>query len=106
MTLEEASWGISLSPAVRYGVDVADDLGAGNRDNLGLAPGMERTREVALEPVGISGIRPRREGVRGATGVVGMTGGATSTPRRSAYNGYRPNDYWSRDHGKLDEAMQ
>jgi hypothetical protein len=43
----------SLSSAVKYGVDVADDLGAGNLEDLGRAPGIERTREVVLEPVGI-----------------------------------------------------
>lgn len=62
---EDVSWEFSLSSAVRYGVDVAEDLGAGNLEDLGRAPGIERTREVALEPVGISGIRPRHEGVRG-----------------------------------------
>ena len=62
---EDVSWAFSLSSAVRYGAEVVDDLGAGNRDDLGRVPGIERTREVVLEPVGISGIRPRREGVRG-----------------------------------------
>jgi hypothetical protein len=62
---EDVSWVFSLSSAVGHGAEVVDDLGAGNRDDLGCAPGIEQTREVALEPVGISGIRPRREGVRG-----------------------------------------
>jgi hypothetical protein len=39
---EEAHRAFSLSSAVRYRVDVADNLGAGNRDNLGWAPGMEQ----------------------------------------------------------------
>jgi hypothetical protein len=46
----------SLSSAVKYGVDVADDLGAVNLEDVGRAPGIERMREVALEPVGIPGI--------------------------------------------------
>jgi hypothetical protein len=38
---EEVSWPFSLSSAVRYGVDVADDFGAGNLEDLGRAPGID-----------------------------------------------------------------
>jgi hypothetical protein len=53
-----------LPSATRFAADVADDFRAGNLEDLGRAPGIERTREVALEPVGSFGIRPRRDGVR------------------------------------------
>jgi hypothetical protein len=38
------------------GVELADDLGAGNLEDLGRVLVIERTSEVVLEPVGISGI--------------------------------------------------
>lgn len=62
---DEGSWAFSLSSAVRYAADVDDDFGAGNLEDLGRAPGIERMREVVLEPVDISVIGPRHEGVRG-----------------------------------------
>ena len=55
----------AASSAVAYGADVPADLAARNRADRGRAPGMDRTREVVLVPVGISTILLSLEGVLG-----------------------------------------
>lgn len=54
----------SLSSAVRNVEDTEFDLALSNLADRGRAPGIARTRDVALAPVGISTIRLRRGGAR------------------------------------------